>query len=421
MKSSIEWQDDGLNASLEERATVADLTLELGLLNVTKHLNEEALSDHVTVALYGVAHGIAHDWWTIFGARESETSLLKYRNGYLLPDIRFRFDGAAFEVNAHQKIYAGPDVRFFGGTGQVYSRRDGEALLAELVEQILARLEAQGLKQTSAALRWKRVQHSRQSHEAEFCEAAGALGLDPYQIDDQPAAFIEAAENHFEHEPLVEFVAGADNVDQPKLVSWVETMSRHQGFRYRLANLHDVAKSVAGATVLRSGEPAWAAAYRAARATRKALNLGQTDRLGSFIDVAKVFGAGKAYNLAPSVDGIRALRREHTNGTHIHVRNHGDSSEAQASHLFTLARGIGDAVCFTDTELAPINGLHRASRQAVGRAFAAEFLAPVEEIRSMVRDKKDVVTIADEFAVSSLVIERQLENAQRIEGACLAN
>lgn len=419
MKSSIDWHDDGVNAALEERATVADLTLELGSLNVTKHLNEDALADHVTVALYGLAHGIAHDWWTIFGSRETEISLLKYRNGYLLPDLRFRFDGAAFEISAHQKIFEGPDVRFFSGPSEVYSRREGEALLADLVERVLARLDAQGVKDTSAALRWKRVQLSRHSREAEFCEAAGAMGLDPYQIDEQPAAFIEAAEHLFGREPLVEFVSGAGNVDRSALMSWVEKMARHQGFSYRLANLKDIAEHVAGAAASRDGEAAWAAGYRAARATRHAMGLEQSDRFRSFLDVAKAFGAGKAYRLAPSVDGIRALRRDHANGTHIHVRNHGDSAEAQASHLFAIARGVGDAICFPDTDLAPINGLHRASRQAVGRAFAAEFLAPVDEVQSMVMDKKDVVTIADEFAVSSVVIERQLENAERIERACL--
>lgn len=420
MKSSIDWHDDAVNASDEERATVADLTLHLGALNVTKHLNDDALADHVTVALYGLAHGIAHDWWTIFGSRDSEVSLLKYRSGYLLPDLRFRFDGAAFEINAHQKIYEGPDVRFFGGTSEVLSRRDGEALLAGWVEEILTRLEKQGVKETSASLRWKRVQLSRHSQEAEFCEAAGAMGMDPYQIDEQPAAFIEAAERLFGREPLVEFVSGAGNVDRTALIQWVERMARFQGFNYRLADVKSIANSVSSQAASRPNEPAWAAGYRGARATRKAMSLKQSDRFGSFLEFAKAFGASKAYTLAPSIDGIRALRRDHANGVHVHVRNHGESAEAQASHLFTVTRGVGDAVCFPDTELSPINGLHQASRQAVGRAFAAEFLAPVDEVRSMLEDRKDVVTIADEFAVSSRVIELQVENAARIETACLA-
>lgn len=100
------------------------------------------------------------------------------------------------------------------------------------MEQILGRLDAEGVKDTSAALRWKRVQLSRHSQEAEFCEAAGAMGLDPYDIDEQPAAFIEAAEAVFAHEPLVEFVSGAGEVDRSALMTWVAKMARDQGFSY---------------------------------------------------------------------------------------------------------------------------------------------------------------------------------------------
>ena len=55
-----------------------------------------------------------------------------------------------------------------------------------------------------------------------------------------------------------------------------------------------------------------------------------------------------------------------------------------------------------------------AYRQAASRAFAAEFLAPIDEIRSMLDDRHDVVTIAAEFSVSTAVIERQIENRERI-------
>jgi hypothetical protein len=74
-------------------------------------------------------------------------------------------------------------------------------------------------------------------------------------------------------------------------------------------------------------------------------------------------------------------------------------------------RACGDAACF------PINHLHNAVRQAAGRAFAAEFLAPIDEIRTMKADKHDIVTIANAFCVSTTVIERQIENEQRIRAA----
>lgn len=421
MKSSIEWHDDAQNAAPEERATVADVRLWLKGRNVTQHLNEGALEDYVTVALYSLAHGIVHDWWTIFGARDREVSVLKYRDGYLLPDLRFRFDGSAFEIVAEQAAYEGPDVRFWGVPPEVMSRRDGEKILSDLVEQVLLRLEQSGLPETSAALRWKRVKRSRHSSEASFCEAAGSLGLDPYQVEDEPAAFIEAAEALFGQEPLVEFVSGAGNVDRNALLGWVQRMASFHGFRYRLADVADIARTVSRKARHGADESPWATGYRRARLARKALHITPAHRFASFRALAEGVGAPKSYSLAPSVDGIKALRRDHADGTHVHVRNHGDSPEASVSHLFTLARGIGDAICFPNSGLAPINSLRNARRQAAGRAFAAEFLAPIDEIRSMIEDQRDTVSIADEFAVSTAVIERQIENALRIDAACAAD
>jgi len=151
---------------------------------------------------------------------------------------------------------------------------------------------------------------------------------------------------------------------------------------------------------------------------RRVLNITHAKKFASFQDIAKLLGAGGNYNLAPRIDGIRALRSKRPDGPQIHLRNHGDSAEAQAQHLFAMARTLGDAACFPDYRLAPINDLHNAYRQAAGRAFAAEFLAPVDEIRSMLRDRHDLITIADTFAVSTNVIELQVENAERIDAAC---
>jgi hypothetical protein len=419
VRHSIEWQDDAVNAAPEERATVGDLRLFLNNQNVTKHLLNDFVGDHVTVALYGLAEGLVHDWWSIFGARDREISLRDYRTGYLLPDIRIQFDGAAFEISAHQTVYTDPDLRFWGGTSEVLSRAEGEAWLSMFVQEVLSRLEGEGIRGTSAALRWQRIQYSRNSQESSFCEAAGSLGLDPYQMGEEVADFIERAESLFETEPLVEFVSGSGRVDHRRLMDWVERMTRNGSFRYRLAGLRPLVEQIAKDVPLRHGEAAWAAGYRRARAMRRALGLRQHHRFASFRDLAQRFGAASSYNLAPKVDGISALRREAADGIHVHIRDHGDLRGATtATHLFALARAIGDAACFPEPGTAPINRLRHAYRQAAGRAFAAELLAPIDEIQSMREDDRDEFSIAAEFGVSATVIEHQIENRDRIAQAC---
>jgi len=412
VRHSIEWQDDAVNAAPEERATVGDLRLFLNDQNVTMHMINEKVGDHVTVALYGLANGLVHDWWSILGARDREFSLRRYRTGYLLPDIRITFDGSIFEVSALQCVYTDPDLRFFGGTSEVLSRHEGEAWLTALIQEVLARLKDRGVPGTSAELRWQRIRSSINRGEGLFCEAAGGLGLDPYQIADDVADFIERAENVFEAESVVEFVSGAGEVDRAKLISWVDQMVRFTGSRYRLPELRSIADGMAKNDSKGSAKAAWAAGYRRARKMRDVLGLKQSDRVSSFRALAQLLGA-RAYDLAPKVDGINALRRETSNGIDVHVRNHGNPQ----GHLFALARGVGDSVCFPEPETAPINRLRHAYRQAAGRAFAAEFLAPIEEIRSMLEDERDEYSIASEFGVSPALIEHQIENQDRIAEA----
>ena len=96
--------DDAQNAAPEERSTVADLRVLLDEKNVTLHLVGETSADHVTISLYGLAEGLAHDWWLIFGARDRAFSLLNYRTGYAVPDLRMSFDAALPDRSSSKNI-----------------------------------------------------------------------------------------------------------------------------------------------------------------------------------------------------------------------------------------------------------------------------------------------------------------------------
>ena len=54
----------------------------------------------------------------------------------------------------------------------------------------------------------------------------------------------------------------------------------------------------------------------------------------------------------------------------------------------------------------------------MGRAFAAEFLAPVDAVVITIAEGLDIEEIAGKFAVFPQVIEHQLENRDRIALAC---
>lgn len=56
-------------------------------------------------------------------------------------------------------------------------------------------------------------------------------------------------------------------------------------------------------------------------------------------------------------------------------------------------------------------------RDDAENAFAAEFLAPIDEVAAMKADGKSDVDIAGEFGISDQVIAHQIENADRIRAS----
>jgi hypothetical protein len=414
----IDWLDDAPNAAAEERATAGDLKIWIGDQNVCLHLDVTESCDHITLPAYSLAHGIAHDWWSIFGGRDREYRLIRHRMGYAIPDIRFRFDGAVFEARAHERRYQNPDVRFWFGVPEVLSRPEAEAALTDLVTKVLDRLDAREVSRTSAKLRWERVMASRNNaEEATFCEAAGALSADPYRVDEHVSTFIEQASRIFFGEPLIEFLAGlGGSAHRERTLEWIDSAESRPRHLSVLPKLAAIANEVARKTPARAGEAGWALGYRRARATRAALRLSTSERIGTVTKLAQKFGS-RSFSRAQGVDGLRALVSTDRGDAHVHLRGR-SNSQSQLSELFAFGRSVGDAVCFPTTRRAAVNDLHEAVRQAAGRAFAAEFLAPIDEIRSMQADGRDVAAIADELAVDTTVVERQIENADRIVAAC---
>ncbi len=415
------WLDNAPNAAPEENATACDLRLFVGAENVCVHRDGAAtsLADSVAVSVYGLVERLAHDWWHIFGGRAGPYRLMLRRAGFLLPDLRFYFDGGAFDVECLPYRYSGPDVSFIVGAREVLSRVDAEAVLGTFVGETIQRLKATGIGESAASRRWDRVVESRQDpDEAAFCEAAGALQVDPYRMDDATTVLIERAGRLFEGESLIEFLAGASGgAHAGGAMEWVAKVEALPRYRSRLPALGGVASAARLRAPNRPAERTWALGYRRARAARAALNLDQTARIGSVSGIAALFDS-KSFKRAPHVGGLRAMIARDGTDVRVHLRDHAGGAAANAVELFAFGRAVGDAVCFPEGARAVVNDLRDASRQAAGRAFAAEFLAPIDEIRCMSRDGKDLASIADEFGVSTDVVSLQIENADRIAQAC---
>ena len=277
MEFSTDWIETGPNASLEERSTLCDLRIFVAGENACHFSAPEAgrTFDCVTVPAVHLAEGLATDWWSIFGGRDREYPIRRYRTGFALPDLVFRCDGSTFEARGNQLHCDNPKLRFWQVEKEDISRTEAEAALADFIGNVVERLRGNGLENSEPALRWLRISESLSDpDETAFCEAAGALGADPYTIADETAHLIERAGELFAEEALIEFLAGLGKTEQPaSILDWVRQVESRPQRASCLPDLPAVAEEIDSVVRSKPGERGWAAGYRAARALRTALDL----------------------------------------------------------------------------------------------------------------------------------------------------
>ena len=420
MRFSVEWIGGGLNRAAEERATLCNLGIYIQGQNACRfidYVSEE--TESLVVPAVHLAEGLATDWWIIFGGRDRNHGIRRYRTGFALPDLRFRTDGSTFEVTGKNFHSDNPHLDFRSDGGETLRRDAAESELSRFIQEVVDRLAGEGVRDSEVAACWSRVVEScKDPDERAFCEAAGALGLDPYAISDDDARFIEQANDIFSEESLIEFLAGIKTEERSaSVLDHVRRMESRPAEAVSLPELGDVAIQVEGLNGHDQIDRPWAAGYRAARACRQVLNLGSDYRFPSYMTLARKLGAAR-FEPAQLFDGVRALVSCSDGDIRVHLHDRGrDSSEdiAEQSNNFAFARAVGDAVCFRNTPWSVVNDLRHAERQATGRAFAAEFLAPVESVVGMLDDRRGEKEIADEFSVSRYVIEDQIRNRANIE------
>lgn len=252
----------------------------------------------------------------------------------------------------------------------------------------------------------RRVDDSR-AYPAEraFCRTAGALGLTPYDLSDETASKIrdlltlvpeEDARLDFSSAILAEFLLEGQ--------AWTsQELERH-----RKRNALPVLAKLRNDCAAKSNAPVrpYRRGYDLARNARAMLKLASDVPAGGVDGLSKLFGADQAIALSPDAPGaLRAFQSIEGDVPTFVVENEGAKSSA-----FVLARAIGDYVAF-GSHASCVADLY-TDRQAVGRAFAAEFMAPKDAVVQMIEvEDRPVAMVADHFGVSPSVVHRQYENS----------
>ena len=416
MRFSIEWISDGPNKNTEERKTLCDLRIDVNGKVVSAHLDSRTKDSHDTleVPLVHLAEGIATEWWAIFGSRDVAHSLLPWRMGHALPNLRFECEGSGFIFYTKPLQYENPPLVFWQSAEEFVTTKKTENELKKILGLVVERLDNAGLSDTEVQIEWRRILDTLgDPEETEFCLSAGALGVDPYAISEEDASFIEEAGKFFSGETLIEFLADvrareakARLSDRRCLLDWIRKW--RPKYDSALPKLGEIAVEVRETLADMSNRPPWAVGYHAARAFRDAIGL-QSRVPQSIRLLAQRLGT-KNFRRASGPEAFYAVVAREEPQVHIHLRSVGPKAWQRNAETFSFARAIGDAVCFSDADLSTINRLHRANRQAVGRAFAAEVLAPRDTVLEMRQEDREVEEIAALLEVNPRTVEHQIEN-----------
>ncbi|MEG3789341.1 hypothetical protein V1318_04335 [Lysobacter sp. CCNWLW3] len=248
-----------------------------------------------------------------------------------------------------------------------------------------------------------------QTREHEFCRTAGALQLSPYGLSNEAAQAVrDLIAGMPEEDARLDFASTLDleEVDTitTQLDQDVARLSGHNKLTALPDALADMNSKVSGIAAAAIFKP-WQKGTAVAKLMRRRLQMGVDRPMGGIDHLAGLFGADDFILNEFGSDEILAFQSNAQDAPTMLVRSGWEEPYA----AFFLARAIGDYLVFQSKKSCVSNKY--TDRQAVGRAFAAEFMAPAAGVIAMIDEEELSMTkVAAHYGVSEDVVRHQYEN-----------
>ena len=408
--------------------TSALIEMRFGSENATRYEDEwsQSVQHGVRVSAYPIALWLASSWWRIRweplqsrirlapdeisadGDWRMSHELPAAGYGFIWPQLVFASDGEAVRVSCRPSPALSLEpVRYLSEFDAVVPADEFERETDSFLDLVLRRLD--NLGDTDLHVLWREVLAERADpNQATARRLEARLGYDP---DEAPPTLLEQ---------LVELasragVGAADEIapacagSQPK-----ETLDEIMGLALRPGVTGRITIP-AKANVGGGSFPPWETARSLAHAVRESLSLGtqQLDdgRLAEILQIGAdhLTGSGNSYAHAPM--GL-AVRTGTGNDLKLLFRK-----KNRPARRFEAARFIADHLCAQESDRwLPITDAATA-RQKLQRAFAAEFLCPIDALRNYLGNEfaeGAFEDAAEHFGISEIAIKSHLANHRLI-------
>ena len=422
MTFAISWQ--WLSASHESPEvglTSAKLKLLLGQQVITRHVDEcsQTVSDEVRLSTYPLALWLASNWWrlrweplppgspVVSWKMSHEMAAAGY--GYLWPRVAFASDGEVIHVWSEPTSADSPQpVRYLSGGYATVAAVEFERAVEHFLEGVLARLDALGVDNTDLHQLWRELGVERTNAAlAAYRRLEAIAGFDAGEGPEDILARLEALAPEAGMGAVHELATLCAVIAPEQLLEATTNLARKPGLPARPDQV------VTGSGLVESVDqnwPAWVRGKEIALTLRHRLGLDGQPLLDE--DLCRLMGvpadraSWPAETEASMPLGLAV--REDPVQLNLHLRR-----RSATGQRFELARLLCDHVTAdrADRWLPVTDG--KTSRQKLQRAFAAEFLCPVESLKVFLGgDFSDdaIEAAAEYFRVGLRAVQSQLVN-----------
>lgn len=419
----IDWRSAN-NDRDEIRITGAALSIRVGEHVATQAFDDwsKSVSDSIHVSAYPLALWFAASWWRLRwepGFQESAPPLdwrqshncAAAGHGFIWPRLQFESDGEGIDI-ACWPTNGGPaePLRYLSRFRAHVTIRDYERAIDDFVSLVLSRLDSQGIRDTELHATWADVMAERGSpQETRLRRTEARLGFDP---DAAPEALL--------HEILnLDSVAGeaaaaeltpacAGSNPEERVARLLEVARSGAGIPARFTHSSAILETMFSADFQLS--PPWERGWRLARSARKDWKLGDGPVSPKrFSEILGVTAKNLTNGPAAGSDLAAGLAvRQGGNKRSLFLRR-----ANRQGRMFEAARLLVDDFRAPDADIwLPATGT-KSVRQKVQRAFAAEFLCPIEALDEFLAgdySPERCEDAAEYFDVAPITIRSHLAN-----------